>query len=192
MNRKSAFAVVMAALLLAGCITHYRYLSLGEIAAADGTERRAVIYWGKDEGHLWYGRPYEQTDSTIVMRICNRPDHSLEFFPLEFVTAGRDHVELHARSGDERIALADPRGELLMLTEEQYQVLRPPDYCGFIFADESAAGVADLEQGVRPRVLLLCRNETSPGRYPIAGEYVFSEVSREKAGGELTPPDACL
>ena len=103
---------LLTAAALAGCVTNYQYLSRGEIATAAGGPRSAVLYWQKDEGRLWYGKKYEQVDTSLTMRVC-------EEVPKPFSLGNGKHLVLFSRSGDRRVGEIADNGTVKRLAAPQ-------------------------------------------------------------------------
>lgn len=173
---------LLTAAALAGCVTNYQYLSRGEIATAAGGPRSAVLYWQKDEGRLWYGKKYEQVDTSLTMRVC-------EEVPKPFSLGNGKHLVLFSRSGDRRVGEIADNGTVKRLAAPQ-PVGEDSD-CGFILLDGAPTDTAHLATGTRPAVAIVCDNVRRPDRYPPIGIYAFGAVSRTETDKDRTAPDPC-
>lgn len=184
MKKIARFAsIVLVAPVLAGCITSYQYHARGDIETTDGGERAAVFYWHKDEGRLWYGKRYEQWDTTATLRRCGAT-------PLIFPLDEDDQVSLQSKSGDLRVARLDSAGRLVMIGEPQ----RLPDgeNCGVILLKGKPANTMHLDEGTSPAASIFCQNDLRPDRYPATGQYALGPVVRKVADKERTAPDPCI
>lgn len=184
MHKRITFIILIAlAVLLSGCVSNYQYISRGEVTTTDGDTRKAVLYWHKDEGRLWYGRKYEQLDTSLTMRIC-------EQLPKLFELGDEGHLVLRSKAGDERVAMLAENGELgVLMTEE-----RLPDggNCGTIQVGGTRVDTHRLQVGIRPTVTIYCRNAMRPDRYPKVAQYVFRTIRRNETDDERSAPDPCI
>ena len=176
-------AIVTATVLLPACTASYQYRANGEIEAVDGGRRGAVLYWHKDEGRLWYGRKYEQVDTSLTMRICGQLP---KIFALD---EQGERVELLAKSGDLRVATITADGDLDML--DAIERGGPGMVCGLILLDGEPVVAAELAVGDRPVAAIVCRNPSRPDRYPVVATYPFAPVSRVRIDDERLAPDPC-
>lgn len=185
MRKNITFIVLLAvAVLASGCVTNYQYASRGEVTMTDGATRNAVLYWSKDEGRLWYGKKYEQLDTSVNMRVCETVQSKA------FSLGDEGYVTLPSRASDLRVAEVMEDGELTILAEEE----RLPDgeTCGVILAGDTKVGTGGLPVGTRPTVTILCRSDMRPGRYPEVSKYEFSTVTRTETDEERKAPDPCV
>lgn len=183
MNTGRYFLIsVLAAVALAGCVTNYQYLARGKVATADDGPRGAVLYWNKDEGRLWYGKKYEQTDTSLTMRVCRE-------IPKKFDLGAEKHLVLFSRGGDRRAAEITSNGAVKRLANPQ--TVREDSTCGLVLLGGTPTDTVHLETGTRPVVAILCDNTARPDRYPPVGSYVFGVVSRSKTDKDRTAPDPC-
>ena len=182
MRRIHALALIATAVLLSSCIANYQYRAPGKVPFAGGVSRDAVLYWHKDEGRLWYGARYEQTDTGLSMLVCQLP-------PKPFSLGADGTLELLGKAGDVRVAMLDAAGKLAPVTPEP---VSDGGRCGAIALDGTPTRTDMLREGTRPVVTILCENATRPERYPVAGEYAFGPVSRQKSGKDPAAPDPCL
>lgn len=180
--KKTCLWILIAAIGLTGCITNYQYRSDGVVSMSDGTNRGAVLYWHKDEGRLWYGKKYEQTDTSLTMRIC-------ESTPKIFALGNLSHVELQSKDGDIRIARINDRGEVEKIPKSER--LRTGDSCGAILAGSTPVGTEGLAVGAKPTANILCINKKVPDRYPKVAAHSFGAVSRKESDAMGTAPDPC-
>lgn len=176
-----ALVLVVTAALLSSCIANYQYAAPGKLAFAGGVSRDAVLYWHKDEGRLWYGAKYEQVDSGLSLRVC-------QLVPKEFSLGSDGALELPGRAGDVRVATLDAAGKVVPATPEP---VADGGRCGAIALDGAPTRTDRLREGTQPVVAILCENATRPDRYPVAGQYAFGPVSRQKSGKEPAGPDPC-
>lgn len=183
--RTARYLVVhlLGAFALAGCVTNYQYFSRGEIATADDGRRGAVMYWHKDEGRLWYGKKYEQVDTSLTLRIC-------QGVPKPFSLGNGDHLVLFSGSGDRRAAEVAADGTVKPLASPQ--PVAEDSACGYVLLDGSPTDTARLTTGSRPSVAIVCDNARRPDRYPPVGVYPFGAVSRSEADKDRTAPDPCV
>lgn len=183
MQKHITFVVLLfITVALGGCVTSYQYRAHGDVMMTDGETRQAVLYWHKDEGRRWYGKKYEQPDTSLTMRIC-------EGMPKIFALNEDGHVELRSKSGDFRVARINAEGEL---EEQDAERLGDGDNCGVIQVDGTAVGTDGLPQGTRPTVTILCRNDTRPDRYPAMSQYRFGAVARQVSEDDRSGPDPCI
>lgn len=183
---KTARYVVVSlatAVAVAGCATNYQYLARGEVATAGGGPRSAVLYWHKDEGRVWYGRKYEQVDTSVTLRVCRE-------VPKPFSLGAGKHLVLFSRSGDRRTAEVAADGTVKPLANPQ--PLGDDGDCGFILLDGSFTDATRLATGTRPAIAIVCSNAARPDRYPPTGVYPFEAVSRSETDKERTAPDPCV
>lgn len=184
MPNKFALLVLLAVVqLLSGCITNYQYQSRGEVTATDGDTHKAVLFWHRDEGRLWYGRDHEQPDTSLTMRICQV---GVKIFELD--KAG--YLMLHSKAGDMRVAQVADNGTLVPLGSGQR--LHEGDNCGVIQVGGAKVSTADLRIGMQPTVAILCENATRPDRYPAVAGYQFRAITRSKTDEARSAPDPCV
>ena len=182
MIRWKALLLLAAMAALSGCVSLYQYQAEGEVITADGEERKAVVFWHKDEGRLWYLKKYEQLETDITLRICGET-------PKPFVLRDSDYVELLSKPNDMRVASVNANGDLVTQPPEQ---LRQGESCGLIMVGDLRVGTDGLTQNLRPEIVILCENQTRPDRYPAVAEYRFGAVSRTKIDKDTRPaPDPC-
>ena len=183
MNRWKTLLLLAALTVLSGCVSLYQYQAKGKVAMADGEERKAVVYWDKDEGRLWYLKKYEQLASDITLRICGE-------VPKPFVLGESGYVEWPSKGdGDMRVASVNASGELVMQPPER---LRQGRSCGVIMVGDDPVGTDGVPQNLRPEIVILCENQTRPDRYPAAKKYRFDAVSRAEIDKDTRPaPDGC-
>jgi len=182
MNRWKTLLLLAALTVLSGCVSLYQYQAEGKVATTDGEERKAVVFWHKDEGRLWYLKKYEQLDTDITLRICGG-------VPKPFVLGNSGYVELLSRSNDMRVASVNASGELVMQPPER---LKDGKSCGLIMVGDDRVGTDGLPQNLRPEIVILCENQTRPDRYPAAKKYRFGAVSRAEIDKGTRPaPDPC-
>lgn len=175
------FALLVTAALLSSCIPNYQYRAAGTVAFAGGVSRDAVLYWHRDEGRLWYGAKYEQADSELSMLVCQVP-------PKKFSLGADGSLELPGKAGDVRVATLDAAGKVAPVTPEP---VSDGGRCGAIALDGAPTRTDRLREGTRPVVAILCENATRPDRYPVAGQYAFGPVSRQKSAKDQAAPDPC-
>lgn len=187
-NLKKTLILATSAVLLAGCSpTHYLYRSNGDFVMPNGEARAAAIYWGKEEGRLWYGRKYEQTETTVKMRICRVGTGTFAG------DESGDPVELQSDENDFRVAKITEGGGMEPLPEPE----RVPtgSRCGVILVDGQPVVSQALEVGVIPEVAILCRDRIRPGTYPVVDKYRFTPVERreieETSDRSRQFPDPC-
>lgn len=181
MNIKNTIGIVFITLLLSGCLRHYVYETRSSLPYADDSEYAAVIYWGKDEGRLWYGKKVDRLiDSDIEMRVCEK------VATLTYLPAGDNHqLTLHGAPGDRLAAVDNGVGEVVQL-ETPRNVGRDA-VCGRIIVDNRYATINDLSAGAEPLVTILCENPARPDRYPAVGVYRFETISRKEGKGQDAP-----
>lgn len=182
MNRWKALLLLAASLVLSGCVSLYQYQAEGAVATEDGEQRKAVVYWHKDEGRLWYFRRYEQLESDITLRVCGAT-------PKTFALSDNGYVELASKSNDARIASVNAAGELVMQPPKR---IRQGEPCGLILAAGHRVGTDGLSPDQRPESVFMCKNDSRPDRYPKVAGYRFGPVSRAKVDKDIRPaPDPC-
>lgn len=168
---------------LSGCISNYQYFARGEVTTVANERRDAVMYWQKDEGRLWYGEKYQQTDSDINIRICQETTKI-------FALSEERLLELPSKSGDVKVARIDDTGNLVNL--ETAEQLREGSGCGLILVEGKAVDNDALQEGMRPEVSILCKNDSKPERYPAVRVYQFNAVERKKSDDDRRAPNPCL
>lgn len=181
MRLRAAASITVLAVLASACVGHYRYESRGSVVTApSGAPSEALLYWYGDEGRLWYGKAYKQTDSGVVLRVCGTT-------PKSFVPAGEgdEGLQLPSRSGDRQVARVDGSGEVIPLNEPK--PLRPNSSCGRIAVAGAGVLADDLVDGVEPQVIILCDNQRTPGRYPEPRRYLFEAVTKIEVSGNEAP-----
>jgi hypothetical protein len=184
MAKQFTFIVLaVLTLLLSGCVTNYQYLTRGEVKLTDGDTRKAVLYWHKDEGRLWYGKKYEQLDTSLTMRICRQ-------LPKLFDLGKAGYLVLHSKAGDVRVATVADNGELEPLATGQ--PLPDGDNCGVIQVGGVKVGTGGLRLGLQPTVTILCQNTMRPDRYPAVARYEFRAITRSETDAERSAPDPCI
>ena len=167
---------------LAGCVSNYQYQARGEVSTVSGEQRDAVLYWHKDEGRLWYGKKYEQVDTSLHMRIC-------EEIPKLFTLSEGGLLELPSKSGDIKVAHLNDVGNVVHLQVPEQ--LQEGSRCGLILLEGAPVGNDKLDEGMRPAVSILCKNQSKPQRYPVVANYPFNTVFRHKTSDERRVPDPC-
>jgi hypothetical protein len=175
--------LLFALVALSGCIGHYRYESQGEVSIADSQQRAALLYWYVDDGRLWYGKAYKQPDSSLGLIVCGTPPSNFDGGD-----AG-DPLVLKSRSGDRQVVELNEQGRVVELSDSGR--LPVGSSCGGIDIDGKPATSDHLVEGAIPRISILCDNPGRPGRYPVAGIYVFGEVSRAKVENREAPDTFC-
>lgn len=181
MTIKNTIGIVFITLLLSGCLKHYVYETRSSLPYADESEYAAVIYWGKDEGRLWYGKKVDRlVDSDIEIRICQK------IATLTYLPVGDNHVlTLRAAPSDHVAAVDEGIGEIVQL--ETSRAASRDEVCGRIIVDNRYATIHDLNAGAEPLVTILCENPARPDRYPAVGVYRFETVSRTEGKGQDAP-----
>lgn len=185
-ERTNLFAVLVMACLLTGCVAHYMYRSNGKVTMPSGNTRGALLYWYKDEGFTWYGKPYKQTDSSLSLLVCTAIPNTFSGGQ-----AGTP-AELLSDAGDVRMARLDDTGGIEPLPTPRR--LGRGHRCGVILVDGKPVGTNALDAGVHPVVVVLCRagnDYAPPYAYPAIGAYTFDAVSRTRTDGERSAPPPC-
>jgi len=184
MNRNFTVILLAAiALLLAGCVTSYQYTSRGEVMTTGGDTRQAVLYWFKDEGRLWYGKPYEQPDTSLTLRICRQ-------LPKLFELDKAGYLVLRSKASDVRMATLTDNGALAPLTAGQR--LSEGDNCGVILVGGVKVGTDRLTVGAQPSVTIFCQNAMRPERYPQVARHDFRAITRSETDDQRSAPDPCI
>jgi len=184
MKVKFVGTVVVLVALASGCVGHYRYESRGIVFVAENQQANAVMYWFGDDGRMWYGSRYRQTDTDIEMNVCGMTSKSFE-------PAGEEQssLQLLSRSGDQQVAAPDDAGNVIRLPEPK--PLRPGSECGRVAVGQAKALTDDLQPGVEPDVIILCENVQKSERYPDARLYEFQAVVRVKVKENEPPATNC-
>ena len=184
MSTRFIAIIVFLSTLSSGCIGHYRYESQGNVLIASGQQTEALLYWYGDEGRLWYGPRYKQTDTDIDMIVC-------DMTPKSFEPAGADNDELQllSRSGDSQVVAVNNSGEIVPLSEPKR--LSVGSECGRLSVSQATVSTNDLHSGTEPNVIILCFNAQRPDRYPEAGRYEFRPIARIKVDGNEEPTNFC-
>jgi len=173
---------VLLTILLSGCATNYQYMARGKVTSVTGEEIDAVIYWNADEGRLWYGKKYQQADTSVSLRVCQKP---VKIFSL----SDEGLLELQSKSGDVRLASLDDAGAMVRLPAEEN--LRDGSRCGLILVEGKPVDTGKLLEGVQPEISIHCKNETRPDRYPAIANYPFGAVERKEADVDGGAPMPC-
>jgi hypothetical protein len=184
MNYKLIYFVLLLFVQLSGCTTYYQYRSNGELPAQNGLEHKAVLYWYGEEGRLWYGKEYGQTDSGLNLRICQ-----IGVKPFDLSDTAR--LELPARANDMRVVDVDAQGALQPVIPSLR--LKAGDYCGMILLDGKSVTTDQLKASLQPMVAILCESTRAPDRYPPPQIYPFGVITRSEVQKDnRSPPDPCL
>ena len=181
MSFRSRLFIALLSLSISACVGHFRYESRGTVVLASSEQpSEALLYWYGDDGRLWYGKRYKQSDSDIVMRVCGTT-------PKSFVPSGEGDAELQllSRSGDRQVAKVDSTGDVVALNAPKR--LPPNSTCGGIAVSGAKALTEDLTAGVEPQLFILCDNQQRPDRYPKPRRYLFKEVTKTKVAGNEAP-----
>ena len=181
MNFRSGLFVALLSLSISACVGHFRYESRGTVVLTSSEQpSEALLYWYGDEGRLWYGKRYKQSDSGIEMRVCGAT-------PKSFVPSGEGDAELQllSRSGDRQVVEVDSTGDVVALREPKR--LPPNSTCGRIAASGAEALTEYLAAGVEPQVFILCDNQQRPDRYPKPRRYLFEAVTKTEVVGNAEP-----
>lgn len=184
----NALRIVLLSLAIAsfsGCISHYRYESRGIVKSAAGESRGALLYFGEDDGRLWYGKKHRARDSDVDLKVCHASDKS--FVP---VSASDLSLTLMSQGGDVRVANLSTEGAITPVDPPLR--LRANESCGIVLVDGQEAGMEDLDEGAEPKVAILCSNSRRPSRYPEATLYSFDALTREKVKGDRAPSSPCV
>lgn len=181
MKGMTALSYLIIVFSLSGCVSNYEYLTVGQVMTVDEEERKALLYWRKDEGRLWYGKKYEQLDQTPVMRVCGESTYP-------FAVTDDGIMQIDSGANDYRFATTDKRGDIILLQEPQR--LRDGSQCGVVLLEGEVVGTESLRENALPRVAFICKNPIRPNRYPAVGSYLFSPVVREKTDISRAAP-AC-
>lgn len=189
-NSVRLVSVLLAAALVTGCgTTHYLYRADGEVSMTDGDVRSAALYWYGEEGRTWYGWPYEQTDTSLTMRVCGVVATST--FALD---DSGTQVELLSDANDLRVARIDEAGEIELLAEPGR--IAEGGRCGVILVGGRPVATDALAVGVRPVVGILCRDPLRPDSYPAVARHPLAAVARSAIGddapGGRRAPDPCV
>lgn len=182
MNKWKTLLLLTTITVLSGCVSLYQYKAEGKVTTRDGEERKAVIYWHKDEGRLWYLKKYEQLETDITLRIC-------QGIPKLFVLGQSGYVELLSKDNDMQVARINANGDLEKQSAER---LRQGEPCGLILVGDDRVDTDDLPENLRPDIVILCENQTRPDRYPQVAKYHFGIVNRAQIDKKSRPaPDPC-
>lgn len=183
MDKLVKLLLFVAVSFLSGCLNLYQYQAQGRVTLSNGENRNAVIFWHKDEGRHWYLKKYEQLETTVKLRICNE-------LPKQMPLAESGYVEWVSKANDILIAGISDRGEIENLEQEKH--LRAGERCAVIQVDDKLVSTNGLAENVFPELLVLCRNDTRPERFPQIDKYPFEAVSRQKIDKEKREaPDPC-
>lgn len=178
---KKIIILLFPVLLLIGCVNHYRFESRGTVELASGQTADAVMYWFGDEGRLWYGKSFRQIDSDLELRVCGVTPKS--FVPHDQSNA----LQLPGRSGDMQILNLEQGGQLSMLAEPIMVRESEKDPCGKILVAGNEVEISQLNEGIKPDVVFLCKNIQRPDRYPNARLYSFQLVSKTEIKNRKAP-----
>lgn len=180
-------SIALIAFGLSACVANDQYISRGSVEYEPDEINTAVIYWRMDEGRLYYGSSYEEGDSGISLRICNRTTK-------EFVPDEKDNTEdlvLLGKSGDLLVSAVDATGNISVLDTAIPVNPQSKVACGRLITEDSD-GKSLLNEGDYPEIIFMCNNLVRSDRYPKAKKYTFGEVEKSeyKEGGAA--PDACV
>ena len=183
MSARLVVVLSVVILLCSGCVGHYLYESHGTISMTPDGQSDAALYWYADEGRLWYGRRYKESDSDIDLIVCNVP-------PKTFVPAGHGQTELQllSRSGDRQIAALENGDVVLLPSPVPVGIERK---CGRLLVAGDDVITSGLLPGMEPEVIILCTNMLNPDRYPEARRYDFQPVIKTKVEGRPEPELTC-
>ncbi len=185
MKFKSLVNLLFLSVLTAGCVSHYRYESAGQVTLSSGAPSKALIYWFADEGGIWYDKDQIIRDSDVTMRVCGG-------FPKTFVPDGTstEYLLIRSKSGDQQVAKIANNGEIVEL--QQPKRLRAGDgFCGQIEVSQKKIAISDLSVNIEPEVIIVCENTRESTSYPKAGRYKFKRVTRIEVKGDRSPADFC-
>lgn len=162
---------------ISGCINLYQYQSRGELTIANNTYK-AVLYWQADSGRLWYGKPYHQADSNVVLRVC--------YNDRNYIYKDFNNV----------LFLPSKARDISYQDNAQGEMVSAGQNCGKVSIDSTTVNSQALIVGNTPLLSFWCASTRKPDRYPLVGEYQFSAISRKIVDKKHTQakdraPDPC-
>ncbi len=157
---------------LQACSSLDRYQSNSKVSMVDDDLKyTAILYYDHLTGRTWYGEALDEKASDVRLRIC-KGGVTTKTFSENNVSK---NLELRSKSRDIQTQKVDQNGALVDITPTP---LRANKSCGEIWVDNKKTSVHNLVAGSSPKVYITCKSNKNATRYPAAGEYVFSPITK--------------